>query len=57
MEEVEILQKQLELTKEQNHLLKEQNQTLKDIYSFWTRIVSDEYFNEMMQQEGHRLPK
>lgn len=53
----EILQKQLQETQKQNELLKEQNQILKDIYSFWTRIVSDEYFNEMMQQEGHRLPK
>jgi len=53
----ELLKKQIELLEEQNSILKNQNQTLKEMLAFWTRIVSDEYFNEMMKSEGHSLPK
>jgi len=46
-----------ELLKENNRLLKEQTVVLKEIMAFWTKIVSDEYFNEMIKQDGHRFPK
>lgn len=45
-----------ELLKEQNNLLKEQKELLKQIYVFWTKIVSDEYFNEMMKTQGAKFP-
>lgn len=54
MENLEI--RKIELLEEQNKLLKEQTQTLKELMAFWTRIVSDEYFNEMMKSEGHKFP-
>lgn len=47
----------LKLLREQNELLKQQVSTLKELQVFWSRIVSDEYFNEMMQNEGVKLPK
>jgi arsenate reductase-like glutaredoxin family protein len=53
----EQLQEMLNLLKEQNELIKEQTQTLRELQAFWSKIVSDEYFNEMMQSEGMKLPK
>lgn len=47
----------LALLKEQNEILKQQTQTLKELQAFWSKIVSDEYFNEMMQSDGFKLPK
>lgn len=46
-----------EILREQNNLLKQNNQTLKELQAFWSKIVSDDYFNEMMQSEGFNLPK
>ena len=56
-EVVELLKQQNELLKKQNDIHKEELNKLNEIYSFWTKIVSDEYFNEMMQAEGYKLPK
>lgn len=46
-----------QLLREQNSLLQQQNLTLKELQAFWSKIVSDDYFNEMMQSEGFKLPK
>lgn len=56
MNEIEIEKRKVELLEEQNKILKDQLHTLKEMMAFWTRIVSDEYFNEMMKAEGHRFP-
>lgn len=45
------------LLKENNDLLKEQNDLLRQMYAFWTKIVSEEYFNEMMQEDMKKDPK
>ena len=47
----------IEILREQNELLKQQIRTLQELQVFWSKIVSDEYFNEMMQNEGMKLPK
>ena len=47
----------IEILREQNELLKQQIRTLQELQAFWSKIVSDEYFNEMMQNEGMKLPK
>lgn len=57
MTELEILTNQLILLREQNELMKQQNMTLKEILAFWSRIVSDDYFNEMIKNDGIRFPK
>lgn len=46
-----------ELLKEQNNLQREQINLLKQIYSFWTKIVSDEYFNEVVAKNQGELPR
>lgn len=55
--EQNLLLEQRELLKEQNKLLKEQTQTLREMLAFWTKIVSDEYFNEMLKNDGVKFPK
>jgi len=42
------------LLKEQIKLQKENNELLKQLFAFWSNIVSDEYFNEMLE---NKLPK
>lgn len=44
------------LLKEQNELMKEQNELLRQLYTFWSKIVTEEYFNEMMQQDMRKDP-
>lgn len=43
------LKKSNEISEETNRLLKENNDLLKQLYAFWTKIVSEEYFNEMLE--------
>ena len=47
----------LEQLKRANDLMQENNRLLKEMLNFWTHITSEEYFNEMVQKDGIKLPK
>lgn len=52
----EEIKQLLKETRETNQLLKENNDLLKQLYAFWSRIVSEEYFNEMLETDKNRFP-
>lgn len=55
--DIDDSEEMLVVLREQNEILKQQTQVLKELQAFWSKIVSDEYFNEMMQSDGLKLPK
>lgn len=54
---LEEIKESNKLLREQIEVLKQQNQILQQLHVFWSKIVSDEYFEEMIKNEGINIPK